>query len=136
MPKPLSPYLDKLAKVVRLREVRALKSFSRIYEPASPDEPGRATFGALSSGPMQWLPAVEVRGEGIFLSLNLSRLHEWENKESIRERAKIINDNYQRSWAAKNQGRGSARPAITARYLLLHSLSHALLRYVSLELRL
>ena len=66
VPDRLTPYIAKLAKVVRLREVRALKSFTRIYEPATIDDPGRATFCDLSRTPLNWLPAVEVRGEGSF----------------------------------------------------------------------
>ena len=133
VPEFLAPYVEKLAKVVRLREVRALKSFSRIYEPASVEDPGRATLGALSSGPMEWLPAVEVRGEGVFLSLNPSRVREWEMSKSIRERAAAINVHFQRDIASSV---GTGEPTglgITPRRLLLHSLAHALLRYVSLE---
>lgn len=133
IPENLSPYLDKLAKVVRLREVRALKSFSRIYEPASPDEPSQENLGALSKGNLEWLPAVEVRGEGIFLSLNLSHLHEWEDQSSIRSRAAEINESFQNSFPSEGHDAKSTRPTITARLLLLHTLSHALLRYVSLE---
>ena len=133
VPEALSRYIDKLAKVVRLREVRALKSFTRIYEPATPDDPGRATLGALSTRPMKWLPAVEVRGEGIFISLSLHRLREWESGDSIRRRADLINGHFQRvSGSAGHEG-GSCRPKITARSLLLHTLSHALMRHVSLE---
>ena len=133
IPESLVPYLDKLAKVVRLREVRALKSFSRIYEPASPDEPGQENLGALSQGDLEWLPAVEVRGEGIFLSLNLSRLREWEDKNPIRSKAEEINKSFQNSFSSGDRGPKPTRPTITARLLLLHTLSHALLRYVSLE---
>ena len=133
IPECFTPYLDKLAKVVRLREVRALKAFSRIYEPASPDDPGRATLRYLSEKPMRWLPAVEVRGEGIFLSLKLSRLREWENGVSIRNRAATIDNLFRNSSASEKQNSTSDRQAITARQLLLHTLSHALLRYVSLE---
>ena len=133
IPSVLAPFLDKLAKVVRLREVRALKSFSRIHQPASPDDPGGAILQALSRDPMDWLPAVEVRGEGIFLSLNLSRLRKWERGDAICRRAAVIDRHFQSSLGLSHKNKRRARPAITARQLLLHSLSHALLRHVSLE---
>lgn len=133
VPESLAPYIEKLARVVRLREVRALKSFSRIYEPASPEEPGRATLGALSSRSMEWLPAIEVRGEGIFLSLNRARVREWETDESIRKRAAAINAHFRNDSGLAGGGGEPTGPGITPRRLLLHSLAHALLRYVSLE---
>ena len=133
VPESLAPYVDKLARVVRLKEVRALKSFSRIYEPASAEDAGRATLGALSREPMEWLPGVEVRGEGIFLTLNLSRVREWETGESIREIAAEIDRNFQQDIGSVERDGETTRPGITPRRLLLHSLAHALLRYVSLE---
>lgn len=133
VPRELAPYIAKLAKVVRLREVRALKSFSRIYEPATADDPGRATFGALSTCSTSWLPAVEVRGEGIFIALNLARVHKWESGESFRGIARTIDQHFQRNYSSREMGEESSRTVITARQLLLHTFSHALMRHVSLE---
>ena len=133
IPDRLKPYIAVLAKVVRLREVRALKSFSRIYEPASVDEPGKATMCELSGGPISWLPAVEVRGEGIFVALNEAKITEWENNEDVRNRADLLNDQFKKLVDAEDGSGASPEFAITARLLLLHSLSHALMRHLSLE---
>ena len=133
IPTELTNYVGKLAKVVRLREVRALKSFTRIYAPASASDPGRAKFCDLSAGPLSWLPAVEVRGEGVFISLNKKRLAKWESDERVCARAAVIDTFFQEDWL-QGKGEESEPPfTISPRFLLIHTLAHALMRYMSLE---
>ncbi len=133
VPDRLAPYIDKLAKVVRLREVRALKSFSRIYEPATVDDPGRATLSDLSRTPLSWLPAVGVRGEGIFIALNEDRIAAWEDLPEACDRARQVNEAFKKSIIGKHGEDASSGSNISARLLLLHSLSHALMKHLSLE---
>lgn len=133
VPERLSPYISKLAKVVRLREVRALKSFSRIYEPTSVDDPGRATLNDLSLNPVNWLPAVEVRGEGIFISLNEQRISAWEERPEVHDRAVQVEEAFKNSVTGQNSVDAVTEPHVSARLLLLHSLSHALMKQLSLE---
>ncbi len=133
MPDRLKPYFTKLAKVVRLREVRALKSFSRIYEPASDEDPGQANLCGLSSTSLNWLPAVEVRGEGIFFALNEHRVAAWEKDPEVQKRAQQVNDAFKQSIAGKHGENLSNEFNISARLLLLHTLSHALMKNLSLE---
>lgn len=133
VPDRLAPYIDKLAKVVRLREVRALKSFSRIYEPATVDDPGRATLCDLSRTPLNWLPAMEVRGEGIFIALNEDRVAAWEDLPEACDRARQVNEAFKKSIIGKHGEDASSGSNISARLLLLHSLSHALMKHLSLE---
>ena len=66
VPDSLRPFLRRVVRVVRLREVRALKGFTRINPPGDEDSPDIA---AIAVGKPGWLPAVEVRGEGIFSGL-------------------------------------------------------------------
>ena len=67
VPENLAPYVSRVVRVVRLREVRALKGFTRINPPGDEDSPDIASISVASP---DWLPAVEVRGEGIFLEFN------------------------------------------------------------------
>ena len=69
-PEVVAAYLDKVMLVTRLREVRALQGFSRILPAERARDPGTL---ASPSDP-GWRPAIEVRGEGIFLVLGDSRL--------------------------------------------------------------
>ena len=58
----------------KLREVRALRSFSRLTPDARQLDPGLGRD-------LDWLPAIEVYGEGIFVSLNESAVEQWEHSQ-------------------------------------------------------
>ena len=68
-------WFDRVMVARRLREVRAIQAFTRVL-PASPGDPEEYR-APLSSQPLDWLPAVEVLGEGVFLRLDGNRLAEW-----------------------------------------------------------
>ena len=62
----------------RLREVNALIGFTRVEPPEEAKEGGAPPPRApLANGNPEWIPATEVRGEGIFLRFNSQRLAEW-----------------------------------------------------------
>jgi hypothetical protein len=112
----------------RLREVRALEYFTRLTppSPANPIEYRAPIFG----NEVSWLPAVEVTGEGVFLTLDSERLHEWEARPSVSRRAQVVDDRYRTAF--KNLGRQPDR-VITPRFLLAHTLAHVLINQWSLE---
>lgn len=124
-PPELRRYLQRVVILTRLREVRALRAFTRIHAPRGEADPRAA---AIQAGRKNWLPAIEVRGEGIFLELRRELLEPWEQREDVRARAAEIDAAYQRRL---EQG-GSPR-TITPRFLLVHSLAHALMRQLSLD---
>ena len=69
----LSSAIERIVRVDRLREVRALTGFSRLEAPGELSEvnPGeRRSYVKLSQEPATWLPAVEVRGEGVFIQFS------------------------------------------------------------------
>jgi hypothetical protein len=131
-------FVTKLIAIPRLREVRALRGFSRIEAPEM--DPTMELFGdtsaitvetaPLSATSLNWLPAVENFGEGIFLCLEPSRLEKWEQRDGVRRRAGILLKAYS-DW---RQSRGlppvKERPP---RLLLLHTLAHLLIRQMSLD---
>ena len=80
VPPRLVGLLDKLVRVTRLREVRALTGFTRIHPPSGD---GGAAKAPISCAKTRWLPAIEVRGEGIFFTLNSSKLRNWERQEEV-----------------------------------------------------
>ena len=59
--------------VTKLRETRVLTGFSRIKPLSSGDE----KVSMHEDGKPDWLPAIEVRGEGIFLQFKKETLHNW-----------------------------------------------------------
>lgn len=69
------------------------------------------------------LPAVEVRGEGIFLKFNNNKLNKWSDIYPD-SRLKTINDNLNQANLVFNQN----QQLISKRYLFLHTFSHILLK--------
>lgn len=129
VPSPLG-HLSDLLRVVSVREIRALRSFTRI-EPPPGRPPVRSQF--ISRTRKSWLPAIEVRGEGIFIGLEEGRLADWENSPAVRARAgKILNFNESRVLNPSG-GEIAVPEEVGARYLLLHSLAHILMKQLSLQ---
>ena len=126
---PPAAFAGELAGVVlveRLREVQALVGFSRL-EAASDD--AEVALAPLRRGPAEWVPAAEVRGEGIFLRLSEPRLTEWLARNSTIE-AQFLGA-HQRWRALRGMDPAVGFPGL--RYVLLHSLSHALIRQFSVQ---
>lgn len=135
---PPPDYTAKLSRVVlveRLREVRALIGFTRIE---SPGDFGEETYVApdrrapLSRTPPLWLPATEVRGEGIFLQLDEDAVRQWRNdKNRGAHEAEFLEAH--RGWRAVRQLQPPDAGFPGLRYVLLHSLAHILMRQLALE---
>lgn len=76
----------------------------------------------------RWLPAVQVRGEGVFLHFDEERMVEWENREDVKSRVSRL--------AAEAEGSryvSSDLGSIGARFLLLHTISHLLMNRMVFE---
>jgi hypothetical protein len=131
VPDEIRPWFSKLVQVVRLREVRALTGFTRINPPGDPQGTNVAAISVSRS--LGWLPAVEVRGEGIFLEFDAEALAAWECQPSVRERAAIIDARWRGEWTSRH-GEGSEAPrTITPRMLLIHGFAHAIMRQLTLD---
>ena len=125
-----SAWIPLIKQVTRLREVRVLQGFSRLFPPeGSPDDEGNRTGNIvrLPGRERGWLPAIEVIGEGVFLELSSNRLSEWENRPDVQARVKRLADQY----AMKPTRDPNVK--VSPRFVLLHSLSHALIDQWALE---
>ncbi|WFU31428.1 DUF1998 domain-containing protein [Bradyrhizobium brasilense] len=129
VPEALKPLLSRLVKATRLREVRAMTGFTRIHPPGD----SLAPVAQLSSSPLDWLPAIEVRGEGIFMELNNARLAKWENRPAVIARASRINERWIVEWKARHGSDQQPARLISARFLLIHTFAHALMRQLTLD---
>lgn len=130
VPAELTYWIGRLIRATRLREVRAIKAFTRIRPPSGEEDVSRHC--QIQVSPKNWLPAIEVRGEGVFLELNLDTLAKWEKDPRIQERAEKVDQAFQKMWQEHQQGAAPPRK-ITARLLMLHSFSHAIIRQLALE---
>lgn len=117
--------------VKKLREVRALKAFTRLTDPDSTTESNEVP---LSDSDMRWLPAMEVHGEGVFLRLDEDRLGSWEKAPAVAARVERMRSAHQRTLdqRAADASRVAPSPA-TPRMVLLHTLAHVLINEWSLE---
>ncbi len=130
---PPPQFTGMLADVVlveRLREVSALRGFTRLN---APDDLGTrgGTIVRLAREAPKWLPCSEVRGEGIFIRFPEDALLEWEARYRQSDVAQALRDGL-RGWRERRGLPGDeAWPG--ERYVLLHSFSHALIRELALE---
>ena len=130
VPVAISPWVSTVVRAVRLREVRAIRGFTRITPPGDPEGSG---ISRLSKEPLDWLPAIEVRGEGIFLSLKEERLNSWETQDGVRARVQLcVNKFLETTQAGTSQSR-VALEQLTPRYMLCHTLAHAIMRQLVIE---
>ncbi|PIE43294.1 MAG: hypothetical protein CSA50_05265 [Gammaproteobacteria bacterium] len=107
-----------LVRVDRLKAVKVFKGFTRLG--------GEETIPPDIVGTSDWLPAVELYGEGIFLALDESRLKVWEQTPAVVSRLNQLLPRFSES------GRDAPNP-LTTRFMLLHTLSHLLIRQIEFE---
>lgn len=129
LPQGLIPWFSRLVKVTRLREVRAMTGFTRIQPPGDSE----GIHASLSIAPLDWLPAIEVRGEGIFLEFSEETLSKWEKNSAVVARANIINARWGQEWVDRHGDGSEPSREITARFLLVHTFAHALMRQLTLD---
>ncbi|MCD7791732.1 MAG: DUF1998 domain-containing protein [Bacteroides thetaiotaomicron] len=130
VPEILDDYIEDVVMVKRLREVLALKGFRRI-SPEKPDTDDERFAGyslendcvPLSETPLNWYPGIEMLGEGIFIRLREDILSEWENN----------NTEYYEPMLCRLEVSNVECDNFSPRYVLLHTLSHLLIRQLSVE---
>ncbi len=124
--------VDRLVLVHRLREVAALVGFTR-FESQVPDIDGELSLNVRRADlarEVSWLPAVENRGEGFFLSFKPEAVQGWLARPGVKTRAEQLKKGIA-DWAQRHPG---VTPLpLSPEYVMLHSLSHLLITAVSLE---
>lgn len=132
LPPLLRGKLERVVLVHRLREVVAQLGFTRLEAPQT-DINGDLSAN-VQEAPLaaeeDWLPAIENRGEGVFISFNCEAVEAWRGRAQARGLQLL--DAYQQ-WCRANglDPRSVAHPGLP--YLMLHSLAHLLLVQVALE---
>ena len=125
----ISALFDRIVLVDRLREVSVLRGFTRLEGP-DPLDPGTVKGAPIVAGKPSWLPAREVFGEGIFLSVRESLLKQWEIRADVIARSSTIQIAYD-GWRSRRELK-PAPGAVTPRKVALHTLAHLLIRELSL----
>jgi hypothetical protein len=137
VPGPLAGVFADVVQAERLREVRALIGFTRLDAP-DPDDPDLVVRAPLSRDKPTWVPASEVRGEGIFLRLPEPLVADWETRVQDSRAVHEHRDAFKRFRTARYSDRipGEFDPLYgwpRQRYIALHTLSHLLIRTIALE---
>lgn len=135
VPTGYTDLIEQVVLVERLREVRALTGFTRIEslsdyaeDEALPTE----HIMRISRNLPYWVPAAEVRGEGIFLQLREEAVQAWLRKPEILKHNALFHDAHI-SWRSMRRILPAEANDPTLRYVLLHTLAHALMRQLTLE---
>ena len=128
---------DKLVKIDRLKKITVQTSFTR-NQPIDIDsilmdkDTFKKNYKSLkrqsvskNSFETRLLPAIENYGEGILFVLDEQKLKEWESNETIKQRIEKIKSNAAESdW----QMHKIKAKTLTAREVMIHTLSHLLIR--------
>lgn len=124
--------IERVVLVHRLREVSAMIGFTR-FDAITPDKDGELSseiVRAEIATEASWRPAIENRGEGIFIQLKNSAINAWMVRSEVVDRERQLLAGYE-VWKATHPN--VKREFFGGPYYLLHTLSHLLLITVSLE---
>jgi hypothetical protein len=132
-----SPFIDRIVLVHRLREVIAQIGFTR-FEAVMTDVEGEIDELAINvrranlDFEPSWFPAIENKGEGVFIAFQKQQIEQWQKQDAVQQRCKALESGFYRWLDSKgiprDQGNFPGMP-----YIMLHSLSHLLIAAVSLE---
>jgi hypothetical protein len=140
VPSALAPFVEQLNRIEELTEVRALCGFRRLKERFGPlsgvaEEANRQLFRNPLPVDQRWLPATQVRGEGIFVRLREDAFNTWkhDNEPWLRSR---LTDAFVARLASQHRVMAPMQNANrnwAARFLLAHTLSHLLINQLVFE---
>lgn len=141
-PKPdvdgvLDSTISKVIGVDKLKKVNAVLGFTRLDEIERTDDRSKRIVKLTRNGRPTWVPAVEDRGEGVYLQFDLEKIATWEAEiEETRLWQRHIEAherNFNNRLSGRNPGENHFDRFLPARYWLLHSLSHALMRQMAMD---
>jgi len=123
--------IEAVIQLHRLREILALIGFTR-FEAVTPDINGEyetdVERAQIALDP-QWFPAVENRGEGIFLLIRADAIKNWLGRPAVVQRLEGLATGH-KIWM---EDRKAKRPFPGGPYVLLHTLSHLLIQSLAMR---
>ena len=128
--------IQRVILVHRLREVIAQVGFTRFESLGAdingelPDELTLNVKAAALARDADWLPAVENRGEGVFLLFDAAGISDWLQSPAVAGRIRVLDHGFG-AWRASHPK--STREFPGGPYYLLHTFSHLLMTAISLD---
>jgi len=89
-----------------------------------------AGMASISKEEQNWLPGIDQLGEGIFVELSEEMVSDWESRTAVKELSETHKAAQDKWYKQRGMELVHAKPP---RYLLLHSLSHLIIRQLGLE---
>lgn len=134
--------VDRLVALTRLREVAIFEGFTRITQNVDDGlRPLSAKDGETEGveaqlvkpdldGSLDWLPAIELYGEGIFFTLSEPMLRRWAGQSELQRRTRALERRFEST--------GMRFPdapilPLAPRFVLLHTLAHLLIRQLETQ---
>jgi len=125
---PFQRMVGTLVSVDRLRKINILKGFTRLKDTNGSDGKESEAKNITSPdivGQSNWLPAVELFGEGLFFTIDESIIEKWECIPEVESRSEEMKDRF-------NNSDQYIEEEVNARFILLHTLSHLIIRELEL----
>jgi hypothetical protein len=122
MPNRFESFFKQITIVDKLTVIEALKGFTRL----KPWNGERDKLAPLSSRVKDWLPAVELSGEGIFIQFSEEAIENW--KKDIGGRYSKMGHRLSESYLKK-----SREDRFSPVYVLLHTFAHLFIRQLANE---
>jgi hypothetical protein len=117
-------YFKSISLIPKLRETRAFVGFSRLEPNYKFSINDKKKMLRLGNG--NWLPAIEVFGEGIFFEFNETIINQWATEPEIITRIQKLDGSYQNSFIARTLP-GHLHPE----FVMIHTFAHLLINQLS-----
>ncbi len=134
-----APWMNSIKSVVlvhRLREVISQLGFTRFESAPTqingelPDELSLDIQVAPLADNVEWLPAVENRGEGVFLVCDETQIGEWLKSDAVVRRLRQLDKGFA-EWQRTHTSSKRIFPG--GAYYMLHTFAHLLMTAISLD---
>lgn len=120
---------SRIALLDKLRETRAFLGYSRLYAVSQADADAR--WALISRQRKNWLPAVVVRGEGIFLVFERAKLDTWDSEHGAFHKQRFERVN--RTLHEEAQRRQVHARQVSPQFVLLHTFAHILISQLTFD---
>jgi len=125
----MARFFRRIRLVHKLRETRALAGFTRLLPPDGTLSSERLQSLKMNPG-IDWLPAIKVYGEGIFLELNIDELARWVAAANVvPARVTPLVSRYNAARTSRLQPIRN----ISIKFLVMHTLSHVIINQLSFD---
>jgi len=117
-------YFKSVALIHKLRETRVLSGFTRLLPPGEAGTgEGNRNQDIRASTTINWLPAMIVRGEGIFIDLQEDVIEAWLKNPNVSARIEALLVKHNSERASRN-----LEPVfLSPKFFMIHSFAHSLI---------